>query len=212
MSLVLFRKEDFDTKIGIWRVEESIEDLEARLQLNQLEFDFYNSLNKGKRNLHWLGSRVLLRTLINTSDFIEVNEDEHGKPVLINFDYEMSITHSYDYASVIISKKRVGIDIEKIKPVIVKIATKFLNEEELTHFDSFENEIEKLYVYWCTKESIFKLNGKKHLHFKDNIMIEPFDYRKEGTLKASIIDYKHNGRFNVRYEKFDGYMFTYVIE
>ncbi len=212
MSLVLFRKEKFDTRLGIWKVEESIDNLIQRLQLNQKELEFYHSLNKGKRNLHWLASRVLLRTLLNTDQFIEVNEDEHGKPYLVNFDYNMSITHSYEYAAVILSKKRVGIDIEKIKPIISKVAVKFLHQEEFSHFSDINKEIEKLYVYWCTKESIFKLNGKRHLHFRENIRIRPFELKDKGVLQAEIINYDTNGVFSVHYERFDGYMFTYVIE
>ena len=124
MGIVYLKKERDNTQIGIWKVEESIAELENKLILNQEELDFYNKLNKGKRNLHWLAGRVLLRYLLETEKFIEVKGDEHGKPHLINFDFKISLTHSFDYAAVIISKKLVGIDIEKIKKIIGKIVIK----------------------------------------------------------------------------------------
>ena len=207
----MLREEPDLTKIGIWKVEESIEELRSKLILNNEEISFYNSLNKGKRNIHWLSSRVLLRNMLNTDHFIEIKGDEHGKPHLINFDMEISITHSADYAAVIISKSKVGIDIEKIKPVIANIAPKFMNKTELGAIYDVKKEFEKLYVYWCTKESIFKLNGKQHLHFKDNILIEPFEYKNEGWITAKIVNYEIENVFRVKYEKFRGYMFTYVI-
>ena len=52
MGIVLTRTERDNTKIGIWKVEESIEDLKSHLLLNDEELDFYNSLNKGKRNTY----------------------------------------------------------------------------------------------------------------------------------------------------------------
>jgi len=211
MGLVYIKNERDLTKIGIWKVEESIEELKSRLMLNEEELTFYNKLNKGKRNLHWLGGRVLLRYLLDTDDFIEVREDEHGKPKLINFNYEISISHSYEYAAVVISGKQVGIDIEKIKDVIVGLTHKFMNDDELKSIDNSSN-LEKLYVYWSAKESLFKLNGKKHLNFKDEINIHPFEYLNKGIIQAEIRSRDNIRNFNVFYEEFRGYMFTYVIE
>ncbi len=211
MGIVYIKEERDLTKIGIWKVEESIEILERKLMLNQEELDFYNKLNKGKRNLHWLGGRVLLRYLLDTNKFIEVRGDEHGKPHLINFDYEMSISHSFDYAAVIISNKMVGIDIEKIKEIITRLASKFMNDEEIQAVDQ-NPELEKYYVYWCAKESLFKLNGKKYLNFRDDIFLEPFEYKKKGTVRAGMNMNGNKRIFEVNYEEFNGYMFTYVID
>jgi 4'-phosphopantetheinyl transferase len=212
MGLVELRQERDQTKIGIWKMEESIEELKKNLILNAAEIRFFSSLNKGKRNMHWLASRVLLRKVLETDHFIKVEGDVHGKPQLVNFDYELSITHSADYAAVAISNKKVGIDIEEIKPVIKTICKKFMTDAEIDSVAKGENEIEQLYVYWCTKESVFKLNGKKQLLFRDHIHIEDFDYRKKGKLKAHIHQNDYHQSFDVHYEEYNGYMFTYVID
>ncbi|MEA3494985.1 MAG: 4'-phosphopantetheinyl transferase superfamily protein [Bacteroidota bacterium] len=212
MGVVLKRKEAFNTIIGVWKVEESIEKLRADLILTKGEEAFFQRLNKGKRNLHWLSSRVLLRDILNTKKFIDVKGDEHGKPHLINFDYELSITHSADYAAVIISKKKVGIDIEQIKDVIKKISPKFMNEKELKEVKG-KNLIKKLYVYWCTKESIYKLNGKSGLRFREDICLQSFDYNKNGgCITAKIVKKGQERNFKIHYEEFENYMFTYVID
>ena len=211
MSIVFRKNERDGTKLGIWKVEESIDELKHNLILNDEELDFYNKLNKGKRNLHWLSSRVLLRELLETNRFIEVRGDSHGKPHLINFDFEISITHSYEYAAVILSKKKVGIDIEIIKDKILKIALKFMNDREL-EFVEGEDKIKKMYVIWCAKESIYKLHGKKELLFQDHIFVEPFDYFTEGKIIAEIKKNNISKTYDIQYLEFNDYMFTYVID
>lgn len=211
MGIVFFKNERDETKIGIWKVEESIEELKSNLLLNKKEYEFYSKLSKGKRNLHWLSSRVLLRKLLETDKFIAVKGDSHGKPHLINFDYELSITHSFEHAAVIISKKKVGIDIEIIKNKILNIATKFLNPEELEFIES-SSRIEQMYVVWCAKESIYKLHGKKELNFKEHIYLEPFDYRNKGNAIAKIVKKGFEKKYLIQYERFNGYIFTYVID
>lgn len=211
MALVYHKELPFETQIALWKVAESIEDLKSRLMLNQEELDFYNSLQKGKRNLHWLASRVLIRKLLNTEKFIEVLSNEYGKPVLGNFDYHLSISHSFDFAAVIISRRKVGIDIELIKEKIDYIAHKFVSDEEFENLDE-NNKTEQLYVIWGGKESLFKLYGKGQLNFRNHIFFEPFFYVDKGWARASIIKDNYRKSFCIFYEKVEDYMLTYVID
>jgi phosphopantetheinyl transferase len=198
--------------LGIWKVEESIEELQSKLILNQKEYDFFRSLGKGKRNLHWLAGRVMLRQLLKTSEFIEIFEDSFGKPYLQNFDFELSITHSYDFAGVIISKSKVGIDIEKMKKDLTFLAPKFMSANEIGALNQ-DHRFKQYYVYWCVKESIYKLYGKKELSFKNNIIVEAFNYKPVGQLTAEIIKENYQTKYLVNYEEFfPGYMLSYVIE
>jgi phosphopantetheinyl transferase len=198
--------------LGIWNVEESIYELQSRLMLNEQELIFFNNLKKGKRNLHWLAGRVMLRTLLETNEFIDVKEDEFGKPYLCNFDFELSITHSYDYAGVIISKEKAGIDIEKIKKDLWYLAPKFLSIKEMNDLD-LNNRMKQLYIYWCVKESIYKLWGKKELAFKQNIIVKGFDYSPKGCVVAEIRKNGFQREYEVFFEEFvTGYMLAYVLE
>ena len=212
MGIVIHRHERDETQIGVWKVEESVEVLKKNLILNAEEIRFFSQLNKGKRNIHWLSGRVLLRKLLNTDQFIKVRGDVHGKPHLLNFDYHISISHSSDYAAVMLSKKRVGIDVEEIKDVILKVAPKFLSEKELSEVELTTDNIKKLYVYWCAKESVFKLNGKKQLLFREHIYINPFEWGEKGSVTAEIRQGKLQLDLNVFYEEFNKYMLTYVID
>ncbi len=205
-------KIDQHGELAIWRITESAEELYAKLQLNADERKYYESLQSGKRNMHWLGSRVLLRTLLKTNHYIDVQLDENNKPYLVNFPFEFSISHSNEYASVIIYKgKKVGIDIEKMSEKILRIQKKFMSEKEL-EFLSEEHRIEQLYICWGIKESLFKLYGKGNLPFIDGIKIDAFDYLNDRTIKASICKDGLIRHFTMRYKKYKEYMLVWCVE
>lgn len=212
MPVVFNKNIDENTILAVWKIEETEEQLLSGLQLKQHELDFISSLNNGKRLLHWLSTRVLLRTMLNTSEYIDCQMDEHGKPFLPNLDYHISLSHSYDYAAVIIGKNRkVGVDIELIKHKIKSIRHKFLSDIELAQKQIGDN-INGLYVCWCAKEAIYKWNGRKGLEFKQDMHIKPFKLKSEGSLSA-LVDLPEGTReLIVNYFKTsDGYMLGYVV-
>jgi 4'-phosphopantetheinyl transferase len=212
MPVVFNKNIDDDTILAVWKIEESEEELVSGLQLKQHELDFISSLNNGKRLLHWLSTRLLLRTMLNTSDYIDCRMDEHGKPYLVDLDYHISLSHSYDYAAVIIGKKRkVGVDIELIKHKIKGIRHKFLSDVELAQKQIGDN-INGLYVCWCAKEAIYKWNGRKGLEFKQDMHIKPFKLKDEGQLNALVDLPGGTTELTVQYFKTkDGYMLGYVV-
>ena len=198
-------------KIAIWEISESEEELYNMLQLDEKEQQHFQALSKARQK-QWLGSRVLLRTLLQTEQPIELNIDEHRKPFLNNFPFEISISHANHMAAVIIYEgKKVGIDIEKISERILKIKNKFLSTEELD-FVSSTNELEQLHVCWGAKESLFKLYGKGSLPFIEGIKINAFEYSKTGQVAASIAIPAYHANFNVQYLKHEEFMLTWVME
>ncbi|QNK65027.1 4'-phosphopantetheinyl transferase superfamily protein [Pedobacter sp. PAMC26386] len=208
---VIYNKDiDDQTILAVWKIEEREEDLISGLQLKAHELDFLATLNNGKRLLHWLSTRLLLRTMLNTADYIDCRIDGHGKPYLVNSSYTISLSHSFDYAAVMIGKKNgVGVDIERIESKIQRIRHKFLSDPELLHV---KDNIDALYVCWCIKEAIYKWYGKKGLGFKRDIHIQPFELQEEGTLTA-IVDLPEGIRtLTANYFKTtDGYMLGYVV-
>ena len=212
MALAYRKQIDSDTSFAIWKIEESAEELYSQLQLKEHENSFLETLNSGKRNLHWLSTRVLLRSMLNTNKYIDCRIDEHGKPYLKNMPHQISLSHSFDYAAVIVSEtKAVGIDIELIKNKIERIAFKFMNKGELNFIDQ-HHAIEHMYVCWCAKEAIYKLQGKRNISFLDHISLNPFPYAENGSFDARIKVENKVTDFHVFYEKFHEYMIGYVTE
>ena len=212
MPIVYKKNIDEQTSLAVWKIEETEEQLLCGLQLKQHELDVIASLSNGKRVLHWLSTRLLLRIMLNTSDYIDCQMDDHGKPYLVNSTMQISLSHSYDYAAVIISKdKKVGVDIELIKHRIKSIKHKFLSDLELAQKQIGDNT-NGLYVSWCAKEAIYKWNGRKGLEFKQHIHIKPFKLKEEGTLQALVELPEGTKALDVNYFKTkDGYMLGYVV-
>jgi len=209
---VIYNKDiDDQTILSVWKIEETEEALFSGLQLKQHELDFVASLKGSKRLLQWLSTRLLLRRMLNTADYIDCRMDEHGKPYLVNSEYSISISHSYDYASVMIGKNRdVGVDIEKIKTKVHLIQHKFLSARELEQLN-VKDDTQGLYVCWCVKEAVYKWYGKKGLEFRKHIHIQPFELKDDGALTV-LVDLPEGTRtLTVHYfNTIEGYMLGYV--
>ncbi|HEY8931332.1 MAG TPA: 4'-phosphopantetheinyl transferase superfamily protein, partial [Mucilaginibacter sp.] len=200
---------DDDTEFAIWKIEEEADELYSQLRLDEQEQAHYESLKKGKRNLHWLGTRVLLRKMLQTDEFIDCKVDAHGKPYLVNLPYHISLSHSFDYAAVMIGKEPVGIDIEQIKDKVERIAHKFMKKEEMA-FLTPADRIKQLYACWCAKEAVYKCYGRKEVSFADNIPIEPFHFEGHGWLKAHLLKDDVSIKYDVGYLQYEDYMVGYV--
>jgi phosphopantetheinyl transferase len=149
---------------------------------------------------------------MDTDNYIDCKVDSSGKPYLSNFPHHISLSHSYDYAAVMVSKNKVvGIDIEFIKDKIERIAHKFLGKAEL-NFIQENDRIDQLYVTWCAKEAIYKLHGKKNISFLEHIKLEPFEYPGSGSFVALLNAGSRQRKFRVHYEKFNGYMIGFVAD
>jgi len=212
MALAYHKDIDPQTSFALWRIDEQADELIAQLQLKDHEKIYLETLNNGKRNIHWLSTRVLLRSMLNTSSYIDCKVDEHGKPYLVNFPHFISLSHSFDYAAVMISKtKPVGIDIEQINDKIGRIAKKFMNAEELSFMDP-DHHTEHLYIAWCAKEAVYKLQGKKNVSFLKNIRVRKFDYKQEGSFDASLELGDNRKDFEVHFQQMEDYMIGYVAD
>ena len=58
---------------------------------------------------------------------------------------------------------------EKIDIKLSRVASKFLSKEE---FENAADNVKLLCIYWCSKEALYKLHGRKKVSFKDDILIK----------------------------------------
>lgn len=211
MSLAYLKELDANSRIALWKIEESEDELISMLQLDEAELAKLSSLAKGKRTLHWLATRVLLRYLLQTPEFISCPSDSNGKPYLPDFPYEISLTHSYEYAGVMLSSAGAcGIDLEIVKEKVVRIKDKFLKPEEIGFIEEYQL-VDQLYACWCAKEAVYKLQGQKGVSFYQDMTIEPFRYTPQGVMTVNLATNNVVRKFNVFYERFNEYMMGYVV-
>ncbi|MBE7177215.1 MAG: 4'-phosphopantetheinyl transferase superfamily protein [Mucilaginibacter polytrichastri] len=213
MALAWHHSVNPNTEIALWKIEEEAEDLYGRLRLRDSEKAHLEKLKSSKRHLHWLGTRVLLRELIGTREYINCVSDKNGKPYLVDLPYSISFSHSFDYAGVMISREQeCGLDIELIKDKVVRIAGKFLQPEEQAFIDR-NHETEHISACWCAKEAVYKCYGKREISFLNHIFLQTFPYRSEGGQMNIRIENDHIlNYYEGHYLSFDGYMIGYVTD
>lgn len=111
-----------------------------------------------------LGAEILLRYGLSQAGLSELpllfELGEHGKPYIKDSDTFFSISHSGDWAVCAVSDSEVGCDIEKIRPVDLKLARRFSPEEFSAIMSADEeNRLELFFRYWTLKESYMKATG-----------------------------------------------------
>ena len=199
------------TQILIWNITESFEQLNQEVQLNEKSQLRLNGMKSEMHQRAFLSVRKLL-ALAGYSDF-DLEYDEFGKPHLID-EKHISITHSHHFSAIIVSNEHVGIDIEMQREKILKIAHKFVNNQEMNRLQSTNSSdfIKKLTVKWGAKEAIFKIKNEKGISFKDHIQVAPFELNEHQTQAVlNILDV--NQKFKLFFEEIDvNFTLVYAFE
>ena len=190
------------TKVLIWKIEESISKLQEGIVLSENSTTRLNSMKSQLHQRGFLSIRHLLKEVGYTD--ADLIYDEFGKPHLKNGKF-ISITHSFTFTAIIVSDKfHVGIDIEKQREKILKIAHKFTPFEEYKTIANVDALISKLTIVWGAKESLYKIYGKKKLLFLHHIYIEDFRFADEKT--TGEIRYNgENTAYNISFLEFEGF-------
>ncbi len=196
------------TKVLIWKIEESFNTLNIDVLLtdkNQARLDGMKS------ELHQRGF-LSVRHLLKEAGYTDADllYDEYGKPHLKNGKH-ISITHSFTFSGIIISDVvPVGIDIEKQREKILKIAHKFTPFEEYKTIANVDALTSKLTIVWGAKESLYKIYGKKKLLFLHHIYIEDFMFADEKTTGEIRYD-GETSTHKVHFLEFEGFACVYAF-
>ena len=119
-------------QIAVWKITESLDELE--------KIDAYIDCSKfksEKRKKEFLACRWLLNAI---NPKITITYNKFGAPELDNGEH-ISISHSRNLVAIIISKTKVGLDIEQIRNNPLKLSLKFIST---THHMYHENGVIKL--------------------------------------------------------------------
>ncbi|MXN92855.1 4'-phosphopantetheinyl transferase superfamily protein [Flavobacterium sp. Sd200] len=160
------------TRLLVWKNTESLEDLYAAVKLKDACVLRMSGMKSELHRKAFLGVRMLLQE-IGYSDF-DLFYDAEGKPHLTD-GMNISITHSYSFSAIIVSRQNVGIDMELRREKVITIAEKFLETEfaylDPTHLTEY---VRKLIVLWGVKEAVYKMISRSGLSFKQNIEVPLF--------------------------------------
>lgn len=193
------------TRLIIWEITEDLEDLRSEVILDK---DSEKLLADRKSEIHkkqFLAIRIILKGISVYDQNLKY--DELGRPFLID-DKNLSITHSGNYAALIISDHKVGIDIEVVGDKILKITDKFLETELI--YPQVLNKKTAL-IYWNIKESIFKSVENRGIDFRKNIIVIPFN-QKDNYTKSWYINNEEIYSFDTHFKISKNYTLAYVIK
>ncbi|MDQ3108642.1 MAG: 4'-phosphopantetheinyl transferase superfamily protein [Bacteroidota bacterium] len=206
MPLIHKRNIRTDAVIGIWEVTETEEELLLLYPANAAELEKLNSYTHAFRRTQFLASRLLLHTLLPG---VKIIYDVNGKPFPDDENMHLSLSHSGKLIAMMTDSKHCGIDIETIRPKIEKIASKFLSDEERAACTE-EPVAQRMHVYWCVKEAIYKVEGAKNVSLKSDIFVENVYNPVTGTVKATLTHHGRSLSRNVYYEQFSDCMLAWT--
>ena len=208
MGIVSIQRFSEYAVLGVWQITESIEELLLNLRLTELEGVLLNKKSTDAKKKEWLACRNLLHLIENEP--LEIYYDENGKPFLSDNRYNISMSHSSNYAALYLNQKNfAGVDIQKLKPSISAGAGFFLNDDELIWVDIHDNL--KMHLLWSAKESAFKYVGMNDLHFKKDIKLKPFDSNQNNLITVTILSQGVTTNIQISYLFFEQYVLTWTI-
>jgi 4'-phosphopantetheinyl transferase len=181
-----------EASILVWEITETLECL----------LDLYGNINTSnytseKRKKEHLISRLMVNKICKNGAIIY---NEFGAPELDNAKH-LSISHSNELVTIIISNKKTGLDIEKISEKALRTASKFVAEKNLIKLNK-----EKATLIWCIKEAIYKWHQKGGIDFIKDIIIAEFFAKKHGSVTA----YFREKKLNLNYLKINNHYLVYV--
>ncbi len=197
------------TNVLIWKIEESFEALSDGMILTQ---NSQNRVDSMKSDLHRRGF-MSIRHLLRVAGYEDKDlyYDTIGKPHLKDGLF-ISITHSFHFSGIIISSDRhVGIDIEKQRDKIVKIAHKFTPIQEYSTMANHEGLVRKLTIVWGAKESLFKIFEQEGLSFLQHIDVQ--DFSIEDSKTTGRITFKNtSSKYTIHFLEFDDFTGVYALQ
>ncbi|PCJ95442.1 MAG: 4-phosphopantetheinyl transferase [Flavobacteriaceae bacterium] len=199
-------------KLYIWKIEESEVELSKDIVLTS---HCQERMDGMKSEMHRRGF-LSIRHLMAEAGYIDHDlfYDDAGKPHLKDGRF-ISITHSNHFTGIIVADKDdVGIDIEKQREKILRIAYKFTPLEEYRTLANTAAIVRKLTMVWGAKESLYKIYSTHGLSFLQHINVNDFSLKEEGTTTTTAeVLYKGKASFyHVGFMEFEEFTCTYAIK
>lgn len=191
---------------ALWNITETEDELAATLTDGQ---QISPTIHNPQKRLEWFAGRVLTQRLLEKRSlpFRGIVKDVHGKPFLSGYPFHLSLSHSYPFVAAILDEHHpVGIDLEQPKAKLIRVAPRVLAPDELADAGTV---LIKHCVYWCAKESLIKIYGKKNLVLAENIHVTAFELEQSGHIVGRIIVNKQETMIPLYYRVFSDFVLVF---
>lgn len=211
MALYLIKDldDDYHSKIGVWQITESEEELRRLASVPSDELEEISYIKSESLRKQKLAVRTLLDEMFEEKVYL--SHHDNGKPYIENSSINISITHTDRYVAVIINDSEdVGIDCESLDRDFSAVEKKALSDEEIEGLDE-DKRNEQLAIYWCAKEAVFKKMSQHNVDFAEQIEIDDFRMRGEGELYATFTQKDgFEEEMHLEYMTFDRHVLVWI--
>ncbi len=211
MALVKLAKINENSFWAAWKIEEPMARLTEQVPWPASDLAEWHVIHHPKKQAEWLASRAALMAIFEAMDMPvhSTEKDDKGKPFLKNSTYHISLANSYPYGVAILHRHHsMGIDIEQPSDKLLRIRHKFLNSTEA---DMVGDHLTRLCAYWCIKECLYKLYGRKQLSLKDNINVYSVHFSENIQAEASIRIGSQKTYYRLEGTIIDGFFVVYSV-
>lgn len=185
-----------DVQLGVWKIDESLEELELSFPHLQIVLACHKN-NEVKRQKLAIYALMYQMTGYHTEI---IHHNEEGKPLLANL--QISISDTKGFVAVIIGMNRnVAVDIEYQNDRVNRIASRFIRNDEKA-----PNVTSQL-VHWSAKETTYKYFSSQHLQYFD-MRLKFFTVDENGT--TIVENLKDCSLLPVHYLVTSHYVLTYT--
>jgi len=197
-----------DVRVYIWKIEESELWLSRDVELTPHCQRRVEGMLSELHRRGFLSIRHLMAEAGYTDS--DLYYDDNGKPHLTDGTH-ISITHSFEFTGIILSREHeVGIDIEKQRDKILRIAHRFTPIREYHSVANEEALVRKLTMIWGAKESLYKIMGIPGVSFLDHICVADFELGQESTA-ARVMFEGNRTDFETFFLEFEGFTCVYAL-
>ena len=168
--------------LAIWSIQEPASFFETDLQLAI-------PIANEERRIQHLAVRLLFKLMMPAADLSQLVLADNGKPYLLGLPFQFSFSHCKGYAACAVDDQPIGIDIEIIHPRIIKVAHKFLNDQEKTMIARLDekDQLNQMAFLWAAKEAMYKKYEQLGIDFAKDFNILDLTQGDRGTVQAEIV-------------------------
>lgn len=200
MPLVSIDNVGPDLRIGLWKIDESVDVLLGLCRDKSAMECSIRGYGSDSRRREVLAVRLLLDGMVGVD--VGLGHEKSGKPYLSN-GMNVSISHTKGCAAVIISSSRiVAVDVELVSGRVEAVADRMLRQDERA-----DTLLVKL-LHWCAKETLYKLYSDDHLPLRDMRVVSVFGDGYGGTMKVKNVQREES--LDVSYRVFGKFVLTYA--